>query len=151
VREMIPIPKAEEESYLPRVLPLGWIRRQWPSPAFECYGLGAQVGVRVIINVSVEEDGRKWMHVSVSRASHCPSWEEMDAVKRIFIGDDRTAYQVHPPRAEHYSYTAPEGTLGPRVVLHLWAPLEGELPLPNFLRSGLPSRSATPRRNHDLP
>lgn len=56
-------------------------------------------------------------------------------MKRIFIGDERVAYQVHPPRKDHYAAAALPP--GPRVgtVLHLWAPLEGRPPLPNFLRA----------------
>jgi len=127
---------AEEESYVPRVLPAGWVRLEAPGPAFDCHGIGACRGLRVLMSVGIESDGRRWMHVSASRAGRCPSWEDMDTVKRIFIGDERIAYQVHPPRAEHYD--APKGVgPGPRVgtVLHLWAPLEGVPPLPNFLKA----------------
>lgn len=118
----------EEESYLPAVLPAGWTRIPADGPAFQNVGgLGPLRGVRVLVSVSIEEDGRRWMHVSVSRPTRCPSWEDMDATKRIFIGDHRVAYQVHPPRAEHYDLN--------RTVLHLWAPVEGDPPLPNFLRA----------------
>ena len=126
--------EAEEESYVPRVLLAGWLRHHdWPGPAFDCHGDGALRGLRVLMSAGIEEDNRRWLHVSVSRPGRCPSWEDMDAVKRIFIGDQRVAYQVHPPRSEHYD--RPAGVAGPRVgmVLHLWAPLEGTAPLPNFL------------------
>jgi hypothetical protein len=121
--------EAEEESYLPRVLPVGWMRIRAAGPAFDHVN-----GLRVLVSAGVEEDGRKWLHVSASRPNRCPSWEDMDEVKRVFVGDARTAYQVHPPRQEHYNYGSGRG---PRVgtVLHLWAPLEGDPPLPNFLRA----------------
>jgi hypothetical protein len=127
--------EVEEEALLPRVLPAGWVRLEAAGPAFDCHGLGELRGLRVLVSAGIEEDGRRWLHVSVSRPNRCPSWEDMDAVKRIFVGDHRVAYQVHPPRAEHYNALPAGG--GPRwgTVLHLWAPLEGEPPLPSFLRA----------------
>jgi hypothetical protein len=121
--------EVEEESFLPRVLPAGWMRIRATGPAFDHVN-----GLRVLVSVGIEDDGRKWMHVSASRPNRCPSWEDMNAVKRTFVGDERTAYQVHPPRREHYNVPLRPG---PRVgmVLHLWAPLEGDPPLPNFLRT----------------
>lgn len=132
----VPLSPSAQEAILPRVLPAGWLRHPQDPRCFDCHGQGALRGLRVLAEASLEEDGRAWLHVSASRASRCPSWEDMDAVKRLFIGDDRVAYQVHPPRSEHFS--APSYLrAGPRVgtVLHLWAPLEGEPPLPNFLRA----------------
>ncbi len=132
------LPEAEEEALLPRVLPVGWARVPWHTPAFDCHGIGGCAGLRALVSAGIEEDGRRWLHVSVSRRGRTPSWEDLDAVKRLFIGDERYAYQVHPPRAEHYNGQL-TGALGDpgRVgnVLHLWAPLEGESPLPNFLRA----------------
>jgi len=127
------VSEIEEEALLPRVLPAGWTRIPAPGPAFDCHGDGALRGLRVLVSVGVEEDGRKWMHVSLSRSGRVPSWEDVDAVKRLFVGDGRYAYQVIPPRADHYSLPDGPGRFG--KVLHLWAPLEGEPPLPNFLRA----------------
>jgi len=127
--------EAEEESYMPRVLPTGWRRIPAAGPAFDCHGLGSLSGMRVLLSAGVEEDGRRWLHVSASRPNRIPSWEDMDAIKRIFIGDARTAYQVHPPRAEHYNVPLPASLPRVGMVLHLWSPLEGEPPLPNFLRA----------------
>lgn len=127
--------EAEEEALLPRVLPSGWVRLRAPGPAFDCRGIGGLSGLRVLMSAGVEADGARWLHVSVSRQSRCPSWEDMDAVKRLFIGDERHAYQIHPPRAEHFA--APPLPAGPRVgtVLHLWAPVDGAPRLPDFLRA----------------
>lgn len=65
-----------------------------------------------------------WEHVSVSvsGANRCPTWGEMDAVKRLFWADDETVMQLHVPRAEHrnlHEYT-----------LHLWRPKDAEIPRP---------------------
>lgn len=133
-----PVSVAEEECLLPRVLPAGWIRHpNFPGPVFDCVSMTSELrGVRVLFSAGIEEDGRKWIHVSLSRADRIPSWEDVVAVKRIFIGDARFAYQVIPPQDEHYDITN-SGAKGGRAgkVLHLFAPVEGEPPLPNFLRA----------------
>lgn len=63
-----------------------------------------------------------WEHVSVSRASRCPNWPEMDYVKRMFFKDDEVAMQLHVKVADHincHPYT-----------LHLWRPRNQEIPRP---------------------
>lgn len=65
--------------------------------------------------------GKPWEHVSVSTLSRCPTWEEMDFVKRMFWRDDETVLQFHVPRSEHISYH--------NYCLHLWKPpYEVQLP-----------------------
>lgn len=126
------IPEAEEEALLPRVIPDGWYRINAPGPSFICNSLTNPLrGVSVIFTASVEGDGRRWIHLSVSRPDRIPGWEDLSAVKRIFIGDERFAYQVIPPQREHYTLPDRPGRSG--KVLHLWAPVDGEPPLPNFL------------------
>jgi len=127
------ISEAEEESYVPGVLPAGWVRLEAPGPAFICQGLGGLRDVMVLFSVGVENDGRKWIHVSLSRPNRLPSWEDIQAVKDLFIGTERYAYQVLPPKLEHYSL--PQGRPRSGYVLHLWAPVSGEPPLPNFLKA----------------
>jgi hypothetical protein len=125
--------EVSEESLLPLVLPAGWRRiMESPGPAYTCWD-GPQRGVMVLVSAGVEEDGREWLHVSASRAHRTPSWEDMDAIKRLFVGDDRFAYQVMPKRAEHYSLNV-GGARGGNV-LHLWCPLDGVQRLPDFLRA----------------
>lgn len=124
------VPDAYEEDLLPRVLPAGWHRLRAPGPAFECDGIGGLRGVKVLFSIGVEEDGRQWIHVSLSRRGRVPSWDDCVAVKRIFLGDARYAYQVIPPQADHYDLGMPG-----LHVLHLWALVAGESALPNFLRA----------------
>jgi hypothetical protein len=50
-------------------------------------------------------------------------------VKRIFIGNDRLALQVFAPKSEHVNYHP--------NTLHLWAPLSGERPIPDFRKDGV--------------
>lgn len=125
-----PIPEADEEALIPRILPAGW-QRSDELPVFDCHGIGELRGVRVLFSAGVEDDGRVWLHVSLSRPNRCPSWEDCVAVKRIFIGDDRTAYQVIPPQRDYYNCGLPGRG---QYVLHLWAPMDGTA-LPDFLRA----------------
>lgn len=80
-------------------------------------------GLTVIASVACEQDGRLWAHVSASRKSRVPDYADMCLVKRMFLGPERTAYQVHVPESRHVNLTA--------TVLHLWCPLDGDV-LPDF-------------------
>jgi hypothetical protein len=79
----------------------------------------------VLITGSVEEDGKRWLHVSCSHAQWLPSWEELRMVKDQFIGKERKAIVVLPVAAEHVSHHP--------YCLHLWHCADAD-PLPNFLR-----------------
>lgn len=70
-----------------------------------------------------------WDHVSVSRRTRCPNWIEMEQVKRLFFRDDETAMQLHVPPAEHVNAHA--------YCLHLWRPLDQEIPRPPAIFVGL--------------
>lgn len=82
--------------------------------------------LRVIWSIAAENDDRLWMHVSVSRPTRIPSYSDMTRVKDLFIGPDRVAYTVLAPASQHVN-------IHPNC-LHLWAPLEGDPPLPDFSR-----------------
>jgi hypothetical protein len=47
------------------------------------------------------EESERWDHASVSTATRCPTWEEMEFVKRLFFERDETAMQLHVPPREH--------------------------------------------------
>lgn len=66
--------------------------------------------------------GGGWDHVSVSLPHRCPTWEEMEAVKRAFFKPDELAVQYNLPPSKHIS-------LHPNC-LHLWRPQDQEIPLP---------------------
>jgi hypothetical protein len=78
--------------------------------------------LRVIASIGVENDGKAWLHVSCSFAKGLPEYEDMTAVKRVFIGKDRKAIQVFPAEKEHVNIAE---------VLHLYSCLE-EDSLPDF-------------------
>ena len=72
-----------------------------------------------------EEDGLlgdPWEHVSVSLALRCPTWAEMDYVKRLFWRDNETVMQLHVPRKSHINLAD--------TCLHLWKPVGIEIPSP---------------------
>jgi hypothetical protein len=65
----------------------------------------------------------EWDHVSVSlKEDRCPTWEEMEFIKRLFFRDDETAMQLHVPEVEHINCNP--------YVLHLWRPQNEVIPRP---------------------
>lgn len=78
----------------------------------------------VILSCAIEDDGRAWLHLSVSHSQRIPTWGELGLVKEAFLGD-REAYQVLPPKKRYVN-------IHPHV-LNLFAPLE-EPVLPDFTR-----------------
>ena len=74
-------------------------------------------GLRIILS-----NGAGWDHVSVSLKDRCPTWDEMEWVKRTFFEDGDTVMQLHVPIAEHIN-THP-------YCLHLWRPHGENIPRP---------------------
>jgi hypothetical protein len=75
------------------------------------------------LSAGVEADERRWLHLSMSYPDHVPDYAELCWAKNWFLGKDRLAIQVFPPRSEHVS--------DHDFTLHLWASLD-PLPLPDF-------------------
>lgn len=75
------------------------------------------INLRAIVSVS---DG--WDHVSVSTSVRCPTWDELEFVKRFFFKPDEVAMQLHLPPSDHIS-------LHPHC-LHIWRPHHATIPLP---------------------
>jgi len=72
--------------------------------------------------VIVVSSGEGWEHVSVSIRGRCPTWDEMEWVKRKLWEDADTVMQLHVPVSEHRSFHP--------YCLHLWRPLNAEIPRP---------------------
>lgn len=71
----------------------------------------------------IASTGEGWDHVSVSlNLPRCPTWAELEHVKRTFFRDDETAMQLHMPPSDHISIHP--------YVLHLWRPTEAPIPVP---------------------
>ena len=75
--------------------------------------------------------GGGWEHVSVSpyKQHIVPSWDDMCAIKNMFFHDDEVVVQYHPAKSEYVNVV--------ENCLHLWRPLEAEMPVPNSLMVGL--------------
>lgn len=106
----------------PLVLPADWRREPNFGPAAH-YESGG--GMRVLITKEMHEDEkvRVWVHLSVSRPTRLPSWEDLKQVKDLFIGRDKMAFQALPPASEYVNVH--------QNCLHLWYCLDGN-PLPSF-------------------
>jgi len=89
------------------------------------YALQDNTGLRAIVDCSMKDDDRYWVHVSVSRAKAIPSHLDMVRVKEALLGTSRYAYSVFPPREEYVN-------IHPNC-LHLWALVDGDgQALPEF-------------------
>jgi len=94
----------------PVVLPATWtILEMLPDGA---QYMSRLLELAAILTCSRENDGREWLHLSVSHARRLPNWKEFVSVKELFLGD-REAYQVVPPKARYVN-------IHPNV-LHLFA------------------------------
>lgn len=104
-------------------LPRGWmaVKEGIDGRAYQ----NKSAGLIVISSVG-NYDGRWWQHVSVSRRSRMPTYDDLALVKRLFVGEHAMALQVFPKASDHVN-------LHP-YCLHLWSPVDGESPLPDFTR-----------------
>lgn len=73
--------------------------------------------LRIMVGV-----GEGWEHASVSRANRCPSWSEMEQVKRLFWQDNEIAMQLHVTPQSHISVHP--------YCLHIWRPTNDNIPTP---------------------
>lgn len=75
--------------------------------------------IKVIESVAVEDDGRRWLHVSVSKSpsKKMPTYEDLQEARKWFIGEHRECYQVFPTKDRYININP---------VLHLWVCLDAE-------------------------
>lgn len=73
----------------------------------------------------------EWEHVSVhvryrntkgKWIERTPTWEEMSQIKKLFWDNDETVMQLHVPASDHINVH--------NHCLHLWKPLNAEIPVP---------------------
>ncbi len=79
-------------------------------------------GLFIMASAGEYDDGREWLHVSVSRKSRIPTYDEMTRIKRDFFGDDKKAVLVLPEKKNHVNIN--------ENCLHLF--YSAENPLPEF-------------------
>jgi hypothetical protein len=70
----------------------------------------------------IASNAEGWDHISVSTPHRCPTWSEMDLVKRLFFRPDEVAMQLHVAESDHISIHT--------FCLHLWRPHDVAVPLP---------------------
>lgn len=108
----------------PAVLPPGWVVTVEGNDGNLYDALdGDDCGLRVIASASLEEDGQWWLHVSASRQSRMPTWNDLRRAKDIFVGPNVAAIQVLPKQEDWVNINP--------FVLHLWHCLDKD-PLPDF-------------------
>ncbi len=96
--------------------PLGW---KIVQPWGDGYAL-QQIngGLGVIVDCEEKSDGRKWLHISCSRKAWAPTHDDMALVKEAFVGPDRYAYSIWPPKSHYVNYHP--------YCLHIWAMMDTE-------------------------
>lgn len=110
---------------LPAVLPADWVceRRGQDGAVFE----NKRQRLSVVVSGDVEQDGKRWLHLSVAHSDRLPKYETLVEVKELFIGGERKAIQVFPPRSQHVNIH--------NYCIHLWHCAD-EDGLPDFARGG---------------
>lgn len=76
--------------------------------------------------------GAGWEHCSVSitdRYKRCPSWEQMSFIKDSFWNDDECCIEYHPAKKDYVN--------NHEYCLHIWKPIDQEIPTPPSLMVGL--------------
>jgi len=72
--------------------------------------------IKVIESTNIEADGRRWLHVSVSKPNgKMPSYEDIQTLRKLFIGEHRECYHVFPTKDRYVNFFN---------VLHLWTCLD---------------------------
>lgn len=79
----------------------------------------------------VVSDGAGWQHVSVSIEGdrRTPTWEMMCRIKELFWDDEDVVMQLHPKKSEYVNMHP--------GCLHLWKPMNAEIPTPDSLMVGI--------------
>jgi hypothetical protein len=87
-----------------------------------CFRLPSDTSHGVELRCIVAAD-EGWDHISVTTSlPRCPTWAEMEQVKRLFFAESEAAMQLHVPPRDHVS-------VHPHC-LHLWRPHGQAIPLP---------------------
>lgn len=73
--------------------------------------------------------GGGWEHVSVCPRNRTPDWNEMCQIKDMFWDGDECVVQYHPVKSEYVNNM--------KNCLHLWKPINQDLPMPPDILVGL--------------
>jgi len=68
-----------------------------------------------------------WQHVSVSGLNNImPTWDVVETIKNKFFEDDEFVVEYHPKKEDYIN--------NKENCLHIWSPLDKEMPYPNILK-----------------
>jgi hypothetical protein len=115
---------------IPRLVNALHRHRPGPPKAFGPCGIGIRlydssaVCTGSVIVSQADHDGDEWIHASIARERHMPTYDDLVALKRGVFGPDRYAYQVFPPADQHVSIHD--------RALHLWGRADGKPATPEF-------------------
>lgn len=89
-------------------------------------------------------NGGGWEHVSVSPYAKriTPSWDDMCLIKDIFFKDEECVVQYHPPKSEYVNNM--------QNCLHLWRPMNQEMPMPPSIMVGVKKGQSVESFKKDL-
>jgi hypothetical protein len=104
------------------IAPPGWIMGQRRLDGASFY-FQKRRQFTAIISSAIEHDGRRWIHLSIARRDHLPSWGELVRARDAFLGPEVRCLQVVAPTAEHVNIHD--------FCLHLWHCPEGD-GIPDF-------------------
>lgn len=102
-------------------------RAQWSPPSR--FGPDGWIFVAVdqtgsiILTVCPYEDGTEWIHASISRVDHMPTYDDLKLLHAA-VFDSGWAYQVFAPPSDHINLH--------EHALHLWGRLDGKPELPDL-------------------
>lgn len=57
-------------------------------------------GLLIFASVAEYDDGNEWLHLSFSRKSKIPTYDELTRIKRDFIGDDKKSGNGFPGKGK---------------------------------------------------
>ena len=83
-------------------------------------------GLIVIISGAIEDDWKRWIHVSLSRKSRMPEYRDITLVRNIFLSNKKTI-MILPEDIFHVNIHP--------YCLHLWHCIDGDQ-LPEFSKLG---------------
>lgn len=63
-----------------------------------------------------------WEHISIDGKRNTPTWEKMCEIKDLFFDPEEVVVQYHPKKSEYVNLAT--------KCLHLWRPIESEIPCP---------------------
>lgn len=108
---------------LPHVLPSGWRLYAGGRSGDDgaCY-VHRGLSLSAIVSFALEDDGKRWAHLSIASPHALPSWDRLRECKDLFLGD-RKAIMVLPQKADYVNIH--------EYCLHLFACLDGDGP-PDF-------------------